>query len=365
MLDFKTEMRYLSFVAKDNLNEAMNRIYAWYECEVIDRPPIKFSAHNAQYNVESTQHYTPEQWKQRWFDTETVVEKFVRSIENKQFLAETFPVYWPNIGPDVYASFYGCELEYDEVTSWSHPIIKTWDDIEKIRLDMNNEYFIKINELTDYALKRSEGQFLVGYTDLHPGIDCVLAWRGMEQLCYDMIEAPNKVKEMLNLASKDFVKLFNFFDDKLKKNGQLSVTWMEIPSFGKCHIPSADFAAVMSPTQFNEFVLPVIQNEVNHTNHNIFHLDGKGVARHIDAILNVPEIQAIQWVQGVGDDAPIMQWLPLIKKIQDKSKAVMVGLKKEELEEFIGQMSPEGLFLWIAEDNPNQQQQIIDRLKKW
>ena len=63
--------------------------------------------------------------------------------------------------------------------------------------------------------------------------------------------------------------------------------------------------------------------------HNIFHLDGKGVARHLDEILNVPEIQAIQWVQGAGADQPILPWLPLIKKIQTAGKGVVVTPERD------------------------------------
>lgn len=48
--------------------------------------------------------------------------------------------------------------------------------------------------------------------------------------------------------------------------------------------------------------------------HNIFYLDGRGVARHLDAILELPNVNAIQWVQGVGLDQPILQWIPLIAR---------------------------------------------------
>lgn len=359
------KIRNIPLAGKDNFVEAMNRIYAWYECEVIDRPPVRFAAHNVQFNVKSTNDLSPQQWKERWFNAEKVIDSFIKSIENKQFLAESFPVYWPNIGPDAYASFYGCELIYGEITSWSHPIIKTWDDMEKIKLDMNNEYLKKIDELTAYALQRCKGRFLVGYTDLHPGIDCVLAWRGIEQLCFDLIEASDRARELVELASKDFIKLYDHFDNILKKHNQPSNSWMEIPSFSKFHIPSADFATMMSPGQFEKLALPAISKEVKHTAHNVFHLDGKGVARHIDMLLEIPEIQAFQWAQGVGEDQPIMQWLELVRKIQNAGKAVIVDLQKEELEEFMGQIKPEGIFLWISEDNVCVQQEIINRLKKW
>lgn len=64
-------------------------------------------------------------------------------------------------------------------------------------------------------------------------------------------------------------------------------------------------------------------------------MDGKDVAKHIDSIFEVPQINAIQLVQGLGLDKPIMQWVPLIKKIQAAGKSVIVDLDKTELESFI------------------------------
>jgi hypothetical protein len=139
---------------------------------------------------------------------------------------------------------------------------------------------------------------------------------------------------------------------------------MGIPSFDKMHIPSCDFSSLISPAFFDEFCLPVLQREVKPMTHNIFHVDGKGVARHLDKILSVPEVHAIQWVQGVGDDLPILQWIPLIKQIQ-AVKPVIVDLHKDELESFIEQMEPEGLFLWIATENEAEELAIIKRLEKW
>jgi hypothetical protein len=230
---------------------------------------------------------------------------------------------------------------------------------------MRNGYFKKVEELTSYALERRSGKFLVGYTDLHPGMDCVLAWRGMEQLCFDLLEAPEQVARMVEIASRDFRSIYDHFDNILKAHNQPSISWMEIPSFEKFHIPSCDFATMMSPEQFNRFALPAIQEEVKYMPHNVFHLDGKGVAKNIDKLLEMPEITAIQWAQGVGEDLPIMQWVPLIKRIQQAGKGVIVDLQKCELEEFVEQMQPEGIFLWIAEDDEAEQKKIIRRLEKW
>lgn len=350
---------------KPDFDQCMKRIYAWYNQEIIDRAPIRFAAHNAEY---SEAHLLKgRSWptlKDRWWDTNYQIELFEHQLKHSVFNAETFPIFWPNLGPEVYTAFYGVELEYKEVTSYSIPNVKDWSQLDEIKLDFNNPYFRKIEEMTYAAFERCSGKYLVGYTDLHPGLDCAAAFRGPQQLCMDFLLEPDEVKKLIDLSSRDFQKIFDHFDSILKKHNQLSVAWMGIPSFGKMHIPSCDIATMISPDQFEEFVLPIIQNEIKSMMHNVFHLDGKGVANHVDHILAIPEINAIQWVHGVGDDLPIMQWIPFIKKIQAAGKSVVVDVQLHELEDFIRAMDPKGLLLCIAADEKIQLD-IIKRVEKW
>jgi hypothetical protein len=355
----------LELESKPDFQICMKRIYAWYEGEIIDRAPVRFSSHNAEFNVTEDQNLRWGSLKDKWFDEEYQIEKFIKSIKNKSFIGETFPIYWPNLGPNIYASFYGCPVEFGEVTSWANHTIDTLDGFKDIKLNTNNDYFKKIESMTKLALEKCKGKYMVGYTDLHPGMDFIAAWMGTENLCMEFYDNPEMLKEVTSLSINDFQSVYDHFDAMLKRHNQLSVTWMGIPSFGKMHIPSCDFSSMISTDLFEEYCLPILKQEVKGMTHNIFHLDGKGVARHIDKILEVDEIQAIQWVQGLGEDAPILQWLPLIKKIQAAGKSVVVDLSKDELEEFISNIRPEGLLLCIASDNEDEQQQILKRVEKW
>lgn len=351
----------------EDFDMSMKRVYAWYENEIIDRPPVRFVAHNAFLEAakEDISQLSPTEKKAWWFDVETQVDLFIKSIEGRKFHGETFPVYFPNLGPDVYAAFYGAELEFGEVTSWSIPLVREWDDVETLKLDMDNEYFRKLEELTEFALEQSQGKFLVGYTDLHPGLDCVAAWRDPQQLCFDMIDNPGKVKELAELAIADFEIVYDHFDKMLKAHNQLSVSWMGIPSFERMHIPSCDFSTLISPVFFREFGLPILQREVQTMTHNIFHVDGKGVARHLEAILSVPQVHALQWVQGVGDDLPIMQWVPFLKELQSRGVPTIIDLNQKELDAFMAELKPPGLFLWMATDSEEEELEILNRVAKW
>lgn len=346
---------------------AMKRVYAWFENQIIDRPPIRFQAHNSFLATATEDIANASQQEKRnwWFDVETQVDLFLQSVEKRRFHGETFPVFFPNLGPDVYAAFYGAELEFGEITSWSVPCVHSSEDIEKLSFDWNNVYFKKLEELTYHALERCKGKALVGYTDLHPGLDCVAAWRDPQQLCFDMIDLPEFVEQLAELALGDFEMIYNHFDGILKQAGQPSVSWMGIPTFGRMHIPSCDFATLISPKFFQRFGLPILQEEVKTMSHNIFHVDGQGVAKNIDTILSVPEVHAVQWVQGMGDDYPIMQWAPFIKDLQSREIPIVVDLDKTDLDEFIEVMDPKGLFLWVATENEAEELEILKRIENW
>lgn len=355
----------MEIAGKPDFDEALKRVEAWFNHEMLDRPPVRFSQTNAQFST--AEQHPDRSWpdlKARWFDAEYQVDSFIQSIEGRRFYGETFPVFSPNLGPNVYAAFYGAELEYAEVTSWVRHCVHDWEDIRRLNFSRSNSYFRCIEELTSVALEKCPGKFLVGYTDLHGSLDCVADWRGQQELCIDLRVDPDRVHEMLDLANQNFLPVFDHYDSVLKAHGQLSVTWMNIPSRGKMHIPSCDFSSMISTRDFCEFYLPSLLSEVRHMTHNVFHVDGKGVLRHIDRILAIPEINAIQWVQGVGDDLPILQWLPVIRKIQAAGKGVLVDLQLSELEPFIAGVAPDGLYLCIAADEEDQPR-VIERLERW
>jgi hypothetical protein len=343
---------------------ALQRIEAWYQQQVIDRPPVRFTRHNAEY--EASDNVWKPAWrdlKDKWFDEEYQLDRFLLQVTGKKFLGETFPIYWPNLGPSVFAAFYGCALEFGDVTAWAHPALT--DYTRPVALDAQNEYLVKLDRLTQHALERCTGRFLVGYSDFHPGLDWLAAMRGAEHLCLDLIDQPGSIRPLLETITADFLRLYDHFDTLLKAHGQPSVTWMGIPSFGKMHIPSCDFASMISPRQFQEFALPALLAEAQHMTHNIFHVDGKGVARHLNMIVEIPGVQAIQWVQGVGDDGPILQWVPLIRRLQAVGKSVVVDLDKADLEGFIDALRPEGLFLCISSEGEDEERAILQRVARW
>ena len=349
---------------KPDFDECIARIYAWYEQKLIDRPPVRFHHHNIHYESCRIVEGPWESSEERWLDVEFQVKTFLDSLEGTRFLGETFPVFWPNLSAIVYNLFLGQVANFDDVTAWAHPCIEDLGSLPELKIERDGKYFKTIEALTNRALEYAEGQFMVGFTDMYAGIDCTAELRGTEKMCLDMVRDPDRLKMLIDMAFSEYPDVYEYFDGILKKHEQLSVTWMNLPSFETFNVLACDFAVNISPDHFDEFCMPILRKEAELFTHNIFHTDGPGVAKNIDSILTLPNLAGIQWVQGYGKDKPIMQWIPLIENIQDSGNSVIVDLQLDELDEFIGKVDPAGIMLWIPAE-PKDQQDVLERVREW
>lgn len=350
--------------AKPDFDECMARIYAWYEQKVIDRVPVRFHHHNVEYERCRVVEGSWESIEERWFDVEFQVKTFLDSLEGSKFLGETFPVFWPNLSAVVYNLFLGQDADFDDVTAWTHPCIEDPGNPPELKVNRDGKCFKAIEALTNRALEYAEGRFMVGYTDMYAGVDCAAGLRGAEKMCLDIVTNPDGIKTLIEMAFSQYPDVYEYFDGMLKQHDQLSVTWTNMPSFETFNVLACDFAVNISPDHFDEFCRPILRKEAELFTHNVFHMDGPGVAKNIDSILTLPDLAGIQWVQGYGKDKPIMQWIPLIEKIQAAGKSVIVDLQLDELDDFMGKVDPTGIMLWIPAE-PKDQQDVLKRVKEW
>ncbi|MCX6867315.1 MAG: hypothetical protein NTV46_14035 [Verrucomicrobia bacterium] len=352
------------FSAKSDFDECIARIYAWYDQKIIDRPPVRFHHHNVEYEKHRAIAGPWKTAEERWLDLDFQIRTFTDSLQGATFLGETFPVFWPNLSAVVYNLFLGQRPDFDDVTAWVHPCVNDLDHLPPLKVQRENRYYRAVEQLTAKALAVAEGKFLVGYTDMYAGIDCTAALRGAEQMCLDLIMHPDGLKNLIQTAFTEYTEVYSRFDATLKSHRQLSVTWMNLPSFETFNVLACDFAVNISPAHFDELCLPAIRREAECYVHNVFHVDGKGVAKNIDSILTLPNLAAIQWVQGYGIDQPILQWIPLIEKIQQAGKSVIVDLVPAELDAFMRRVDPTGIMLWINAE-PEHQTEILQKVTHW
>mgnify|MGYP001556701447 CR=1 FL=1 len=333
---------------------------AFWDRAVLDRPVLVAAVGrpNAEFPWPEPKTYAT--LRDRWMDVEQRTRQAVATVMNTEYLGDALPTAWPDLGPEIFSAFFGCELEYGETTSWSIPNLLDWSQAGQLRFSRDNAYFRKIEEYTDALLEAGKGKFYTGYTDLHPGGDALVAFRDPMNMNLDMLEAVDDVKRLLATVQAAFHEVFDYYCSKLQAAGQALTSWPGIVSSKRWWIPSNDFSCMISKAMFDDVFLPGIAEECRRAEASIYHLDGPQALQHLDSLLAIPELNAIQWVYGEGHGRA-SDWMEVYRKCQAAGKGLQIGLQADEVDFFIDNLKPEGLWISLSGIRDREEFEAIER----
>jgi len=348
---------------KPDAARACERMAAWWEKEILDRPTIQVCAPKPKPKPGPNKHHAS--LRDRWMDVDYTLECAQINIANTYWGGEWLPSFSTNLGPDVVAAAYGCPLVFEETTSWSMPCLKDWADVPKLKLNHDGIYLKTILEMTRRGLEMGRGKFLVSHTDLHPGGDLAGALRDPQQLALDLAVEPERVRELLKQIRPAFFEYYELQHKLIREHGQeVTTTWLPLFDPGRYYPPSNDFSIMISPQMFREFFLDELVEECEWLDCSCYHLDGPGALRHLDALLEIDALDAIQFVYGAGNE-PASRWLRVYKRIQDAGKNIQVHVAPEDIDPFMQTLRPEGVMMTLWAGSVEEADALIAKVSKW
>jgi len=366
---------------KEDWEPARERLLAWWECEAIDRPVVQiFAPQEQEYlNVLAGMPFWafgPGQEKDfdtgeelniedRWLRADHLVKTRLPKYEKLYFAGEAFPYFFVNQGPVSIPAYLGGKWTFDKMTGWGGAVIDDWDTFDFPEdIDPENKYWKATVEITRAAVEAMAGNGLVSISDLGSGGDELVALRGNNEMLLDLIDNPDKVKDKLAWVQGFLKKYYDTLYDIIFSEIGAVTTWLASYYEGRTYTLQCDFSCMISPAMFQEFFLPVIQHQASQYDRVCYHLDGPGAVVHLDALLAVDEIHAIQWVPGAGAP-PMVEWIDVLKRIQAGGKAVHAFCNPDEVEPITRALKPEGLCLQTFAFSREMADQLVEASKDW
>ncbi len=338
---------------------------AFWDCAVIDRAcvNIKFPSPDPVSSFPESHHTTMQEC---WMDATWQAEYKLASVENTVYMGDALPQAWPNLGPDYFPALYGGELVFEESTSYIKPFLNDWADAGSVKLSREHPYWKKMDELYDAFLEAGKGRFYVGWPDLHPGADCLVGIRGPSEMAMDLFDEPEAIKEMIPQVTRDFLETYDYYYQKLAAAGQACTGWPGVVSTRKWHVPSCDFSYMIGPDQFNEFFLEGLCEESKHFEASLHHLDGPGCLNHLDSLLTIEKLNAVQWVWGAGNGSAT-DWIDVFQKIQAAGKGIqIVAIEPEHMDVIMENLRPEGIWMnVVGVETEEQGERILKKIALW
>lgn len=293
---------------------------------------------------------TPERF---YFDAAWRARYEFNKLATSWMSLDVLPVASTYAGPGALGTYLGCEAHADQNTVWYDPI---WADVEEpeslppITFDPENRFFRHDRELIETLTTRGEGKFLTGLPDLIENMDTLSQLRGNAALLYDMIDRPDWVLQKVMEINQCYFQAFDLLWDLLKdEDGGGSFAPFSIWAPGKTAKVQCDMAAQFSPAMFEQFVVPGLEEQCRWLEYSVFHLDGPACIAHLDLLLGIDALDAIQWTPGPKVPPPTdEEWFPMYRKILQAGKSLLVlGVKLDQVAPILDALGTRGVYMHI------------------
>lgn len=333
-----------------NLAASEARFEAWWTGGRLDRPPVSLWVEHAHAPAGPRSHH--HSLHDRWMDVGFQVASALHRLEHNPCYGDTLPSWFPNVGPDLVSTLFGAELIFGDNTSWcQHTVHETadWDRFAATKPDFNNPYWRAIEDMITLAAERFGGRFIIAMPDLHGSFDILSGVRGPENLCLDIYDEPERVRAASLQASRVYVEAFRRLHQRLTSLDQPSTTWCNYLHSGPAYVPSCDFWCLVSREIGQDLIRPTIELEMSPLERSIFHLDGPQALHHLDLVLDLPKLNAVQWVFGAGH-GPAQRWLHIYRQIRAAGKAIQVIAEDaEDALTVLEEIGPEGMWITVSQ----------------
>ena len=154
---------------------------------------------------------------------------------------------------------------------------------------------------------------------------------------YDLIDEPEEMEERIQQVTDVYFDYYDRFYDLVKDtDGSSSYTVFQIWGEGKTAKIQCDFSALMSPNQFREFIVDSLRQQARKLDHVLYHLDGPDAIKHVDALMEIEEIDALQWTSGDhGPDGTLEDWYEIYDKARRAGKSLWIKVYSGNVDDWI------------------------------
>ncbi len=301
---------------------------------------------------------------QFWFDPDWRSDYLHHKISGYSFMADILPVANTQLGPGSLGAVLGAELEGREDTIW----IRDQSGFDSnIVLNQNNRWWQLHQELLKKCRQKSQDKYFVGMPDLVEGLDVLASLKGPDNVLMDLILDPEGSLQQLKAINAAYFEVFDRLYDIINVNGEMAFCYFSIWGPGKVAKLQCDISVMISEEDFRTFSLPFLQEQCERLDYTLYHLDGVDAIRHLDAVLELKQLNAVQWTPGVGQpQGGDPRWYDLYKKILAGGKSVMINwVQLDELEALLDSVGNQGLNIQMDFKSEKDIEKALDIIEKY
>ena len=303
---------------------------------------------------------------QKWFDPKWRADYLDWYVAHSSLMADILPVANTQLGPGSLAAILGGVFEGGEDTIWIHPDPHFSDNIV---FNPQHPNYLLHKELLRACKAKAQGHYYVGMPDLMEGLDVLAALKGTDKVLLDTVMQPEVLERQMQTINDIYFRVFDELYDIIREGDEMAFCYFSAWAPGKMTKLQSDISTMISQDDYRRFVQPFIREQCQKIDYTLYHLDGVGAMHHLPALLEIEELNAIQWTPGVGEpQGGSSKWYDLYKKILGAGKSVMAcWVTLDELKPLLDNIGAEGVHLEMDFHNEREVEQamrIVEEFQK-
>ena len=343
---------------KSNLEETKQRYINWWNHKGIILNMWEHFQEGVQPHAEITLPAPAKDLSQKWFDPQWRAEYLDWYVAHSSLKADILPVANTQLGPGSLAAILGGVFEGGEDTIWIHP---NPDFTDEIVFNPEHPNWILHKELLKACKAKANGHYFVGMPDLMEGLDVLAALKGTDRVLLDTVMQPEILEQQMQQINDIYFKVFDELYDIIREGDEMAFCYFSSWAPGKMSKLQSDISTMISQDDYRRFVQPFIREQCQKIDYTLYHLDGVGAMHHLPALLEIEELNAIQWTPGVGEpQGGSPKWYDLYKKILAGGKSVMAcWVTLDELKPLLDHIGADGVHLEMDFHNEKEVEQAM------
>ena len=257
--------------------------------------------------------------------TETI-DQVLEWAASHVFVEETIPCFEVSFGPDHMAALLGGDLiqrEESSGTTWVRPFVDDWRSAP-ISFGEDGYWWKRTVESIRAYRKRCDGKLLLYESALHTGLDGLATIRGVDNLMLDLVTDPEGVHKALGEITACYRRIKELIGRELYADGIGFCNRYNMHSTGPMAVLQCDASCMISPQMYRQFVLPYTIEESKAAGRAVYHVDGEDAIKHVDSLLEVENVAAVQCKPLHRGDVASSAWLGVYDKIRNSERGLIV-----------------------------------------
>ena len=349
---------------KPNLEETKKRYINWWNHKGIILNMWEHFQEGVTPHADIPMPPAPRDLNQKWFDPQWRAEYLDWYVAHSSLMADMLPVANTQLGPGSLAAILGGVFEGGEDTIWIHPDPHYTDDIV---FDPNHPNYLLHKELLKACKQKAQGHYYVGMPDLMEGLDVLAAIKGTDKVLLDTVMQPEVLEHQMQQINDIYFQVFDELYDIIREGDEMAFCYFSSWAPGKMSKLQSDISTMISVDDYRRFVQPFIREQCQIIDYTLYHMDGVGAMHHLDALLEIKELNAIQWTPGVGEpQGGSPKWYDLYKKILAGGKSIMAcWVTLDELRPLLDNIGGDGVHLEMDFHNEREVEQAMRIIEEY